>query len=446
MFATTRSRSSLLRHARAFSAAAAQRRVVVVEGVRLPFAKSGTLYKDVIAYDMLRDAFKGVINKAALDPAQIDYVLAGTVIQEVRTSNIAREAALGAGVPKGVPAHTVTQACISSSQAITTGAEKIMAGKADIVLAGGVETFSDVPIRFSKPLRERLINANKAMKGGVPGILKLLKGIKLKDFAPEAPAIQNFHTREIMGSSSDRLATRFGVTRHEMDVYSVAAHQKALKAQQEGKYKGEIVSYKGTTEENGINPNSTLEKISTLKPAFIKPHGTHTAANSSFLTDGAAATLIMGEDKALELGYKPKSILKDWEYVAVDPFEDLLLGPAFGIQKILAKNNLKLDDISYFEIHEAFAGQVLANLNALADAKHCKELFGVDQAVGRVPDEKLNTWGGSLALGHPFGATGSRLVNTASNKLQKEGGKYALLAACADSGLAYVGLIERYEN
>jgi acetyl-CoA acyltransferase len=434
---------------RAFSAAAAAavpRRVVVVEGVRLPFAKSGTLYKDVIAYDMLRDAYKGVLNKAALDPAKVDYVLGGTVIQEVRTSNIAREAALGAGIPKHVPAHTVTMACISSSQAISTGAEKIMAGKADIVLAGGVETFSDVPIRFSKPLRERLINANKAMKAGPLGVLKLLQGLKLADFTPEAPAIQNFHTREIMGSSSDRLATRFGVTRHEMDVYSVAAHQKAHKAHQDGKYKGEIIPYKGVTEENGINPNSTLEKVASLKPAFIKPHGTHTAANSSFLTDGAAATLIMGEDKALELGYKPMSILKDWEFVAVDPFDELLLGPAYGIQKILAKNKLKLDDIDFFEIHEAFAGQVLANLNALASPEHCKALFGIDEPVGRVPDSKLNTWGGSLALGHPFGATGSRLVNTASHKLQKEGGKYAILAACADSGLAYVGLVEKYEN
>ncbi|GLD95415.1 hypothetical protein PINS_up004059 [Pythium insidiosum] len=442
-------RSVLSQNVRSFSAQVAkkgEKRVVVVDGVRLPFAKSGTIYKDVMAYDMLRDAYKGVLVKAALDPSKIDYVLAGTVIQEVRTSNIAREAALGAGIPKHVPAHTVTQACISSSQAITTGAEKILAGKADIVLAGGVETFSDVPIRFSRPVRQRLIGLQKAMKGGVPAILKLMSGLKLGDLAPEAPAIQNFHTREIMGQSSDRLATRFGVTRQEMDEYTIDAHQKAAKAHAEGKYKGEIMPYKGSTEENGINTESTLEKISKLKPAFIKPHGTHTAANSSFLTDGAAATIIMSEQKALELGYKPKSVLKDWEYVAVDPFEDLLLGPAFGIQKILAKNNLKLDDIDYFEIHEAFAGQVLANLNALASEKACKELFGMDKAVGRVDRNKLNTWGGSLTLGHPFGATGSRLVNTASNKLQKEGGKYALIAACADSGLAYVGLVEKYEN
>ncbi|POM74735.1 Trifunctional enzyme subunit beta, mitochondrial precursor, partial [Phytophthora palmivora] len=223
---------------RALSTAA--KRVVVVDGVRLPFAKSGTVYKDVIAYDMMRDAFKGLISKTAIDPKSIDYVLAGTVIQEVGTSNIAREAALGAGIPKHVPAHTVTQACISSSQAICTGAEKILAGHADIVLAGGVETFSDVPIRYSKPIRERLINAPKAMKKGPLAVLKLFQGLKPADFAPVAPAIQNFHTREIMGSSSDRLATRFGVTRQEMDQYTIDAHQKAYRAHVEGKYKGEI--------------------------------------------------------------------------------------------------------------------------------------------------------------------------------------------------------------
>uniref|UniRef100_M4B4R3 acetyl-CoA C-acyltransferase n=1 Tax=Hyaloperonospora arabidopsidis (strain Emoy2) TaxID=559515 RepID=M4B4R3_HYAAE len=428
------------------SLSTATKRVVVVDGIRLPFAKSGTVYKDVIAYDMMREAFKGLLTKTALDPTAIDYVIAGTVIQEVGTSNIAREAALGAGIPKHVPAHTVTQACISSSQAICSGAEKILAGHADVVLAGGVETFSDVPIRFSKPIRERLINAPKALKKGPMAVLKLLQGLKLADFAPVAPAIQNFHTREIMGSSSDRLATRFGVTRQEMDEYTMEAHEKAYRAHVEGKYKGEIWPYKGSTEENGVNPNSTLDKIAALKPAFIKPHGTHTAANSSFLTDGAAATLIMSEKKALELGYRPKAVLKDWLFVGVDPFDSLLLGPAYGIRQVLANNKLKLSDVDFFEIHEAFAGQVLANLNALAEPKYCKELFGIDEAVGRVPMEKLNTWGGSLSLGHPFGATGSRLVNTASNKLQKEGGKYALLAACADSGLAYVGLIENYES
>ncbi|KAF0687669.1 Aste57867_20653 [Aphanomyces stellatus] len=429
--------------ARNFSA---QRRVVVVDGVRLPFQKSSTVYNDLMAYDLMRDAIKGLLVKTALEPSKVDYVLCGTVIQEVRTSNIAREAALGAGIPKHIPAHTVTQACISSSQAIASGAEKIMAGNADIIVAGGAETFSDVPIRFSRPLRKRFINAAKAMKAGPAGILKLIAGLKPGDFAPEAPAIKNFHTNEVMGNSSDRLSARFGVTRKEMDEFSIRSHINAAKAHADGKYDGEIIPFKGSTAENGINPNSNYEKVSSLKPAFIKPHGTHTAANSSFLTDGSAATLLMSESKALELGYTPKSVLLDSVFVGVDPFDSLLLGPAYGIAQILKKNNLKLEDIDHFEIHEAFAGQVLSNLNALADEKFSKEEFGWPSAVGRVDHSKLNTWGGSLALGHPFGATGSRLVNTGSNKLVKEGGNYAILAACADSGLAYVGLLQKYEK
>ncbi|OQS07107.1 trifunctional enzyme subunit beta, mitochondrial precursor [Thraustotheca clavata] len=421
------------------------RRAVVVDGVRMPFAKSSTLYEDLMAYDLMRDSIKGLLNKTALDPASVDYVICGTVIQEVRTSNIAREAALGAGIPKEIPAHTVTQACISSSQAIAAASEKIMAGSMDIIIAGGVETFSDVPIRFARPLRKRMLGAGKAMKGGPGGILKLLKGLKPADFTPEAPAIKNFHTNEVMGNSSDRLAARFGVTRKEMDEYSVQSHLNAAKAHAEGKYEGEILPFKGSTAENGINLNTSIEKLTSLKPAFVKPHGTHTAGNSSFLTDGSAATLLMSESKALELGYKPKSIILDSTFVGVDPFDSLLLGPAYGIAKVLKKHNLKLSDIDHFEIHEAFAGQVLANLKALNDADFCKQEFGWDGAVGRVDMSKLNTWGGSLALGHPFGATGSRLVNTASNKLVKEGGKYAILAACADSGLAYVGLLQRYE-
>ncbi|CAK4082834.1 unnamed protein product [Aphanomyces euteiches] len=431
---------------RALSRNFSSHRVVVVDGVRLPFQKSNTVYSDLMAYDLMRDAIKGLLVKTALEPSKVDYVLCGTVIQEVRTSNIAREAALGAGIPKHIPAHTVTMACISSSQAIATGVEKILAGNADVVVAGGAETFSDVPIRFSRPIRKRLINSAKAMKAGPAGILKLLSGLKPGDFAPEAPAIKNFHTNEVMGNSSDRLSARFGVTRKEMDEFAIKSHKTAAKAHSDGKYEGEILPYKGTTLENGINPDSNYEKVSSLKPAFVKPHGTHTAANSSFLTDGSAATLLMSESKALELGYTPKSIILDSVFVGVDPFESLLLGPAYGIAKILKRNNLTLNDIDHFDIHEAFAGQVLANLNALADAKFCKQEFGWSDAVGRVPHDKLNSWGGSLALGHPFGATGSRLVNTGSNKLVKEGGKYALLAACADSGLSYVGLLRKYES
>lgn len=408
-------------------------RVMVVDGCRLPFSKSLTTYNDLMSYDLSREAIKGLLTKTAVSPNDIDYVLMGTVIQDVTTSNIAREAALGAGIPSSVPAHTITQACISSSQTICSGAEKILSGKAGVVIAGGSETFSDVPIRFSLELRKKFLQVNKVMKSkGTAGVLQMfLKGFKMKHLAPVAPAIQNFHTREIMGHSSDRLAARFKVSREEQDEYALLSHQNAAAAHAAGEYNDEVIPFNGSREENGISGDSKLEKLASLKPAFVKPHGTHTAANSSFLTDGGAATLLMSEERAKELGQTPKAVLKDWTFVGVDPFEDLLLGPAFAIQQLLEKNGLKLADIDHFEIHEAFAGQVLANLNAL-------EEFG----VGKLDRSKLNTWGGSLALGHPFGATGSRLVTTAANKLHRKGGKYALTAACADSGLANATLLE----
>lgn len=408
---------------------------------------AGTVYKDLLAVDLARLALRGLLNKTALDPALIDYIYMGTVIQESRTSNIAREAALGAGIPIHVPAHTISQACISANQAITCGAEKILSGQADIVVAGGAETFSDVPIRYSKAIRQRLLAFPKASKKGPLGVLGLLKGLGLKDLAPETPAIANYTTGEVMGHSSDRLAQKFGVSRREQDEYTVLSHKRAAEAHGKGLYKDEIIPVDGNIIENGIKSDTTYEKVSKLPPAFIKPHGTHTAANSSYLTDGAAATLIMSEEKALSLGLKPKAYLRTWTYVGTDPFEELLLGPTFGTRKVLDDLKLSLSDIGVIEFHEAFAGQVLANLNAMSSEKFAEErLGGKHRTIGRFPIEKMNTLGGSLAVGHPFGATGSRLVNTAANRLQREGQRFALLAACADGGLAHAAILERYDN
>ena len=241
-----------------------------------------------------------------------------------------------------------------------SGAEKIISGQADIVVAGGCETFSDVPIRFSKPIRQRLLGLNKAMKKGVMGGLGLLKGLTLKDLAPESPAIANYTTGEVMGHSSDRLAAKFGVSRKDQDEFTVMSHLRAAKAHADGLYTSEIVPVDGKVLENGIKGDTSYEKVSKLSPAFTKPHGTHTAANSSFLTDGASAVLIMSEEKALELGYKPKAYIRNWAYVGVDPFDELLLGPTFAIKKILSDAKLSLSDIGVIEFHEAFAGLLMS--------------------------------------------------------------------------------------
>lgn len=413
-----------------------QKEVAIIDGARIPFTQANTTYKDLISYDLARLAIRGLIARNNLPSDSFDSIIWGTVVQEVKTSNLAREAGLGAGIPASVPAYTVSQACISSNRAIASAAEKILCGQGDVYLCGGSETFSDVPIRFSRAIRKRLLVANKALKKGPMGILPLLKGLKLKDLAPEPPAIKNFSTNEVMGQSSDRLAAKYGVSRVEQDEFAALSHQNASKAHLDGHYKQELIPVKGDLVENGIRAESTLESLSKLKAAFNKPHGTHTAANSSFLTDGAAAVILMNRSVAEAKKIPVRSILKDFCFVAVDPFESMLLGPSAAIERVLSRTKetvgkqLTIDDIDVVEFHEAFAGQVLANIRKL-------ELDGI-----KVDMSKVNRWGGSLSIGHPFGATGARLVTTATNRLKHENKKYAIVAACADGGLGHACLIE----
>jgi acetyl-CoA acyltransferase len=345
--------------ARSWSASASAsagplKNVVVVGGIRLPFCQTSSVYSDELAVDLQRLAITGLLTQTAVPKEAIDYVICGNVIQEVKTSNIAREAAINAGLPYSIGAHTVAQACISANAAICTGAQQIMTGHADVVLAGGVETFSDVPIRLSRPIRQKLITMNKAMKKGGPfgAVRHMLKGLKTKDISLETPAIANYTTGEVMGVSSDKLAAKFGVSRQEQDEFTVRSHSLAQKAHDEGFYKGEVIPYKGSTVENGIKGDSSMESVGRLKPAFVKPHGTHTAANSSFLTDGAAMSLLMSEEKALELGFKPWAYVRDWSFRSCDPWEELLLGPTYCTHDILQRNKMTLSDLGVLEIHE----------------------------------------------------------------------------------------------
>jgi acetyl-CoA acyltransferase len=420
--------------------------VVIVGGIRLPFAMTSTIYQDELAVDLQRLAIQGLLTQTALPRDAVDYVICGNVIQEVKTSNLAREAAINAGLPMNVGAHTIAQACISSNAAICAGAEKILAGHASVVIAGGAETFSDVPIRLTRPLRQKVIGLPKAMKkGGMLGAVRhMTKGLQMKHMGLETPAIANFTTGEVMGVSSDRLAAKFGVSRAEQDAFTVRSHTNAAAAHADGFYQDEIMAYKGSSVENGIKGDSTMESVGKLKPAFVKPHGTHTAANSSYLTDGAAATLLMSESKAKELGYQPWAYLRDWSFKACDPFEELLLGPTYCTQELMHRNKMNLlADCGVLEIHEAFAGQILSNLTAMSSQTFADEHFG-GKKVGEIDMDKLNTKGGSLAVGHPFGATGSRLVTTASRRLQQENERFALVAACADGGLGHACLLEKW--
>lgn len=372
----------------------------------------------------------------------------GTVIQEVKTSNIAREALLSAGFSDKIPAHTVTMACISSNAAISTAANNIATGQNDVVIAGGVDFMSDVPIRYPRSMRKLMLNLNRS-KSTTQRLGLMAKMLSLKNFAPEAPAIAEFSTGEIMGQSADRLAAAFNVSRQEQDEYAQRSHKLAQEATEKGNLDDIVPMHVPgapdvISRDNGIRI-ATSEQMSKLKPAFIKPYGTVTAASSSFITDGASASLLTSVDKAKELGLKPKAFLRRYVFTSQDPKDQLLLGPAYATAKLLDQCGLTLNDVDVFEFHEAFAGQILANLNALNSDFFAKKYLNRSSKVGEVPMEKFNLWGGSLSIGHPFGATGVRLVTTAANRLIKENKHLALVAACAAGGQGHAMLIERYQ-
>lgn len=423
---------------------------VLVDGARIPFQRSGTNYNDLMAYDLGRMAIEGLLARNAVDPASIDRVIMGTVIQEVKTSNVARESALGAGIPNSVPAFTTTMACISSNQAIASGVDLIRSGQAKIILAAGTETMSDIPVRFKKKFRQKVLEARK-YKSPLD-FLKFFKGLGFKDFLPELPAIAEFSTGEVMGESADRMSAHFGVSREDQDSYALRSHQLAAKATNEGLLDEELIPAKippkfdVVKNDNGFREDTSMDKLAKLRPAFIKPHGTVTAGNSSFFTDGASASFIMEEQTALELGFTPKAYIREYNFVSQDPGEELLLGPAYAIPKVLEAMNLDLSDMDVIELHEAFAGQVLSVLTALNSDQFAKKSLNRDKKVGEIPMDKLNTLGGSLSLGHPFGATGVRLVTTAANRLIREDGTFALVSACAAGGQGHAVILERFGN
>ncbi|MBK7640019.1 MAG: thiolase family protein [Bacteroidetes bacterium] len=423
------------------------KKVVFIDGVRTPFLKSGTDYMDLMSYQLGQFAIKGLLDKTGIDPNEIDRVILGNVISNVKTENVAREAAVTAGVPIKAPANTVKQACISANQAISNAMDAIQLGRADVIISGGTECTSDTPIGYTKEMRKKLFMAQKL---STPmEYLKFATTLRPNDFLPDKPAVAEYITGRTMGNDCEILAQKFGVTREEQDILATASHQNAAKAFENGNL-DDIISvqlppkFGPINKDNGVRGDSTVEKMAKLKPAFDKYVGTITAANASFLTDGASAVLLASEEKALALGLKPKAELVDYIFTAGDLFEELLLGPAYSIAALLKKNNLTIADIDVWEIHEAFAGQVLANLKALESEEWSKKNAGYENAVGSIPRDKINTWGGSLSIGHPFGATGGRLLTMAANRLQKEGGKYAILAACAAGAHGTAMLIKKY--
>ncbi|HTK42837.1 MAG TPA: acetyl-CoA C-acyltransferase [Gemmatimonadales bacterium] len=423
------------------------RRVAIVAGVRTPFAKSGTAFRDVPAVELARYAAKELLYRTEIDGREIDQVIVGQVIASVLTPNVAREVSLLPQLPPGIPAYSLNRACASAAQAITNAADQIGLGNADVVLAGGVESLSDIPILHSRRLSRILVEAGKAKTLG--GRLAAFGRVRPRDLIPVTPAIAEPSTGETMGQSAEKMAKENGITREAQDRIALMSHLRAAAGTADGRLTSEIVPCFGgaemdevATSDNGIRPDASLEALAGLKPVFDRKYGTVTAGNSSPLTDGAAVVLLMAEGKANSLGYEPLAFVRSYAASAVDPGWQLLMGPALAVPKALERAGIGWSDLGLLEIHEAFAAQVLSNVQAWSSPAWAERL-GLPGPLGEVDWEKTNVMGGSIAIGHPFGATGARLVTTLANEMRRRSVQFGLVSICAQGGMGYAVVLER---
>ncbi|MFC1465893.1 MAG: acetyl-CoA C-acyltransferase [Candidatus Brachytrichaceae bacterium NZ_4S206] len=422
-------------------------RVAIVAGVRTPFARAGTVLKDLSALDLARHAVAALLQRTELDGRHVDLVVMGTVLPSVLAPNPAREVALLPHFPRDVQAFTVGRACASANQAITDAADQILLGHASVAIAGGTESLSQVPILHSRRMSDTLVAASKAKS--LSQRLATLARVRPRDLVPVAPAIAEPSTGETMGQSADTMAKLNGITREAQDAFALRSHQRAAAGTADGRLSAEIApitlpprheALLGT--DNGIRADSTLAQLASLKPVFDRQYGTVTAGNASPLTDGASAVLLMREDVARAHGYAPLAFIRSYAYAAIDPAEQLLQAPVFAAPIALARAGLALRDIDVVEMHEAFAAQVLSNLQGLA-SRTWAERAGLPEPVGEVDPERLNVMGGSLSIGHPFGATGGRLVTTLAHELARRAGQFGLLTVCAAGGMGHAMVLER---
>jgi acetyl-CoA acyltransferase len=423
------------------------RRVAIVAGVRTPFTKAGTAFKSISAIDLGKLCVAELLQRTNLDGNEVQALVFGTVIPSVLAPNIAREVSLLPLLPKGVNAYTVSRACASANQAITDAADQIALGQLDVAIAGGSESLSNVPILHAQGFAEALVLASKARS--LPARLKALSRIRPKDLIPVTPAIAEPSTGETMGQSAEKMAKLNAVAREEQDHFALRSHRLAAAGTADGRLTAEIMPVyvppkfdSVLTSDNGIREDTSYEQLAALKPVFDRKYGSVTAGNSSPLTDGGACVLLMNEEKAKSLGYTPLGIIKSYAYAALDPGEQLLQAPVLAAPVALKRAGLTLKDIDLVEMHEAFAAQVLSNLKGF-ESKWWAERAGFSQPVGEVDRAKLNVMGGSIAIGHPFGATGARITTTLLNELRRRGGQFGLMTVCAAGGMGFAMVVER---
>ncbi|OIP42162.1 MAG: acetyl-CoA C-acyltransferase FadI [Deltaproteobacteria bacterium CG2_30_63_29] len=423
-----------------------KQRVAVIAGLRTPFAKQLTAFRNESALSLSKVLVSELLARIDLDPKLIDQVVFGQVVPSVQAPNIAREIVLGTGMDRHTQAFSVSMACATSFRSVASVAESILAGTSLIGLAGGADSSSDVPITVSKRLGTALIELSKARTLGAR--LNILKHLRPKDLVPVPPAIKEFSTGKSMGQHAEEMAKDYGISRFAQDELAYRSHQLAAAAWREGRLSEQVMTMnlppygEAFAQDNLIRPDSDLESYSRLNPAFDRVHGTITAANSSALTDGAAAVVLMREDIAEREGLEPLGFLRSWAFAGLDPDHDMLLGPSHATPIALDRAGKTLRNMALIDMHEAFAAQVLCNLKVFRSRSWAKSALGKASAIGEVDMDRFNVSGGSIAYGHPFAATGARMITQTLCELRRRGGGLALATACAAGGLGTAMVLE----
>ena len=421
------------------------RRVAIIGGNRIPFARSNTVYATASNQDMLTTAIDGLVSRYGLEGERLGEVVAGAVLKHSRDFNLTRESVLGSKLAPETPAYDIQQACDTGIQAAVAVAHKIALGQIEVGIAGGADTTSDAPIAVNEKLRKILLEANRAKS--LQGRLAALAKVRPGHLAPAIPANKEPRTGLSMGESAALTALEWNVGREEQDELAVASHHNLAAAYDRGFLDDLVSPFQGLERDQNLRPDSSLEKLAKLKPAFGKGEAaTMTAANSTPLTDGASAVLLCSEDYAKERGWEVLAYYTASETAAVDYVhggEGLLMAPAYAMPRMLEREGLKLQDFDFYEIHEAFASQVLATLKAWEDPIFCKERLGLDEPLGAIDTAKLNVAGSSLAAGHPFAATGGRIIATLAKLLDEKGAGRGVISICAAGGQGVTAILEK---
>lgn len=424
------------------------RRVAIVGGLRTPFMKAGTVYRDMTTLDLAAACVTELMARTPLDETDVDQIIFGAVVADIAGPNIAREVAMRCSFPASVDSFSVSRACATSTQSIVSGTQAILTGDSDVVIAGGADSLSKPPILYDNNVVDALMAANNAKD--LPSKVRAFASVKPRDLAPKPPALADLASGLTMGDAAEKMARENGISREAQDLYTFESHQKAVEAWEKGVFDDEVMAlpvpprYKETATRDGIpRADTSLEKLASLRPVFDRKYGSVTAGNSSPLTDGAAAVILMEEKAAERLGFVPKAFIRSWAFEGLDPSWQMLMGPSFATPVALDRAGMTMQDIDVIDMHEAFAAQMLSNLQAFASVEWAKRHLARDTAIGEIPAEKLNLYGGSISLGHPFAATGARQALTMANELVRRDTGTALITQCAAGGLGASLILER---